>query len=450
MHPPQSEPTRIGALNPAVYNPRTMPPGEKAKLKASLRAFGFVQPVVARRSDGLLIGGHQRLDAWADILRDAGMSEADILDACVPAVLLDIDDADAMALNLALNKISGEWDTSKLAAVLDTLSAVAVPRLELTGFTLPEIASLRLPAPPPPSAEAPASAATGGAEKAPPRDPVEVVEDAPPGKAEELREKWKTAPGQLWEIPTKHPHGGAHRLLCGDSTDPAVVARVMGTDRAEVLHTDPPYGVDVSGSSHNPTVATYNTGPRVANDDLDDTALEALVAAAFRSARAHMTPGAAFYIWHPDTRVEVFLRALKVLGPLREIVVWVKAKMVFGRKDYHYKHEACLYGWLPDAGHRWTGDRTQTTVWEAAPVGVDLPWGFHPTAKPLALPARAIQNHTDPGGVVLDVFHGSGSTMVAAEQTGRLCRAVELDPKYVALALERMSAQGCTPRLVTS
>lgn len=441
--PPQSEPTRIGDLNPAPYNPRTMPAAEREKLKASLRAFGLVQPLVARRSDGLLIGGHQRLDAWVEILRGSGATDEEVADARVPAVLLDIDDADAMALNIALNKISGEWDTVKLARVLTSLETVSVPRLTLTGFTLPETASVialarGLTPSPAPADQPPAKAA-----------PAVPVEDEPDvSRVDEMRAEWGTELGQMWEIPSAH--GGVHRILCGDSTKPESLARVMRGDVAAVLHTDPPYGVAVVGGDHNPSRTSYRSGNRIESDTLSDEELEALLVGAFGACKPYLTPGAAFYVWHPDTHAPVFVRALtKTLGMYRQIVVWLKTRFVLGRWGYHYKHEPCFYGWVEGAGHRWEGDRTQTTVWEAAAPGVDLDRGLHPTPKPLALPARAIQNHTAPGEVVLDIFSGSGSTMVAAEQTARLCRAVELDPRYVALTLHRMKAAGLAPRLIS-
>lgn len=445
----QSEPVRIGWVNRAEYNPRVMPPAERVKLIASLRAFGFVQPLVARRTDGLLIGGHQRLDAWVEILRDEGMSPDDIADALIPAVLIDATDDDAKVLNIALNKISGEWDTVKLASVLSSIEAVSIPRLTLTGFALPEMASvialardLTAPATTPPAAPV--------SDPPPPAkvDPVIPVEDAPElSRVDKMREEWGTELGQLWEIPSAH--GGVHRLLCGDSTKPESLARVMGADRAAVLHTDPPYGVAVVGGSRDPREAAHQSGNRIENDALPDDELEALVADAFAACKPYLTPGAAFYVWHPDVFAPVFVRALlRTLGMYRQIVVWLKTQLVFGRRDYHFKHESCFYGWIEGAGHRWEGDRTQTTVWEAAAPGVDLDRGLHPSPKPLALPARAIQNHTHPGEIVLDVFSGSGSTMVAAEQTARLCRAVELDPRYVALTLDRMRARGLTPRLL--
>jgi site-specific DNA-methyltransferase (adenine-specific) len=282
-----------------------------------------------------------------------------------------------------------------------------------------------------------------------PRERVEVEEDeAPVDRAEELRAKWGVEAGQMWAIASKH--GGEHRILCGDSTKAEDVARVMDGDVAAVLHTDPPYGVDVVGGTHDPRdEKNYQSGNRVENDALNDADLERLVASALANCRTHMAPGAAFYVWHPDVKMPVLLRALLAsLGMYRQVVVWVKEHFVFGRRDYHWRHEPCFYGWVDGAAHRWEGDRKQSSVWETPPVGGDLEKKLHPTAKPIALPARAIQNHTAPGDVVIEPFSGSGSTMVAAEQTGRLCRAIEIAPKYVAVALERLAALGLEPRLV--
>ena len=171
---------------------------------------------------------------------------------------------------------------------------------------------------------------------------------------------------------------------------------------------------------------------------------------ALANCRRHMVPGAAFYVWHASSRVDLFCRSVEhSLARHRQIIVWVKPHFVFGRQDYHWQHEPCFYGWVDGAAHRWLNDRKQTTVWHTEAVGTDLEKKVHPTAKPLALAARAIQNHAAPAEVVIEPFSGSGSTLVAAEQTGRLCRAIELAPKYVAVALERLSVLRLTPRLMS-
>jgi len=257
-------------------------------------------------------------------------------------------------------------------------------------------------------------------------------------RAEELREKWQTERGQLWEI-------GRHRLLCGDSTSAEDVARLMGGEKARLVWTDPPYGVSYGDKLEAANPMGYRVR-QIANDDLPADELEAFLRKALSCAAANSVPGAAIYVACPaGTPLPALIGAFAGSGfDYRWQLVWLKDQMVLSRADYHFKHENILYGWKPDGAHYFTADRTQTSVFE-----VDRPKASpeHPTMKPPELIARMIENSSRPGAVVYDGFHGSGSTMVAAEQLGRRCYAMEIEPKYVAVCLERMAGMGLEPRL---
>ena len=259
-------------------------------------------------------------------------------------------------------------------------------------------------------------------------------------------------PGDIWML-------GRHRLMCGDSTKEEDVARLMGGEQAHLLLTDPPYNVDYQGGTKDKM--------KIANDNMDDVAFVGFLTAAFNCAIQAMRPGAAFYVWHADSKGFEFRTALKEVGlTLRETLIWVKNALVLGRQDYQWRHEPCLYGWKDGAAHYFVDDRSQSTVIEDAGVDYrkmkkdellklvlqltdvsvpntviyeDKPTknDFHPTMKPVKLMARLIRNSTRPKELVLDLFGGSGSTMIAAEQIDRRCFMMEFDPKYCDAILAR-------------
>lgn len=259
-------------------------------------------------------------------------------------------------------------------------------------------------------------------------------------------------PGDVWLL-------GRHRLMCGDSTKEADVAKLMGGVQADLLLTDPPYNVDYQGGTKDKM--------KIANDNMDDVAFVAFLTAAFNCAIQAIRPGAAFYVWHADSKGFEFRSALKEVGlTLRETLIWVKNALVLGRQDYQWKHEPCLYGWKDGAAHYFTEDRAQSTVIEDAAIDYSklkkdellkivleltsdkVPTtviyenkptknDIHPTMKPVKLMARLIRNSTRPKELVLDLFGGSGSTMIAAEQIDRRCFMMEFDPKYCDVILAR-------------
>ena len=263
---------------------------------------------------------------------------------------------------------------------------------------------------------------------------------------------------------------GNHRLICGDSTSPEVLDILIGEGKVDLLLTDPPYNVDYS--SKNEALNAADKGNRVqkdiANDKMDDGAFLDFLTAAFENANRYLKKGGAFYIWHAGTEGLNFKLAVKSVGwELKQILIWVKNNMVLGRQDYQWKHEPCLYGWKPGASHFFVNRRDLLTVTEDPGPDIDsmtkdelkallrsllnedktpttvihedkpLRSADHPTMKPIKLMGRAIKNSTRPGEVVLDLFGGSGSTLMAAEQLARSCYTVELDPAYIDVIIKR-------------
>jgi DNA modification methylase len=372
----------IEKLNPAAYNPRKdLQPGdpEYEKLKRSIQEFGYVEPIVWNKRTGNIVGGHQRYK----VLLDMGMSEVD-------CVVVDLDETKEKALNLALNKIQGDWDYLKLKDLLQELDTGEFD-LELTGFDMGEIEDLMTQF----------------------HVPGEIIEDDVPEPPEEPITKL----GDLWLL-------GRHRLLCGDATDPEKVSKLMENQLADMIFTDPPYNVDYQGSAG-----------KIMNDNMTDDAFYRFLIDAFRNMAQKSKEGAPIYVCHADSEGLNFRAAFKEAGwDLKQCIIWVKQRFVMGRQDYHWQHEPILYGWKPGAAHKFYGDRKQTTVWQ-----IDRPMANreHPTMKPVNLCAKAIENSSKSGDIIIDFFGGSGSTLIAAEQLNRTCYMMELDPVYCDVIVQR-------------
>jgi DNA modification methylase len=250
-------------------------------------------------------------------------------------------------------------------------------------------------------------------------------------KAQELLEKWKVKPGDMFAL-------GKHRLICGDCTDKATVERLMGGERADMVFTDPPYNVAYQANESIESLKARNRrtdGLIVQNDAMSDEEFDRFLDS-FLS-QMPLKDGGAYYLCAPPGRTETqFRNALeRVSGlALRECIVWVKDRFVFGRQDYHWRHESILYGWKEGASHYFVDDHTQDTVWEIQRPTVSE---FHPTMKPVELPVKAIGNSSRLSEIVYEPFSGSGTTLIACEQLNRQCRACEISPAYVAVALER-------------
>jgi DNA modification methylase len=373
----------ISALKPAEYNPRKkLKPGDKEykKIKDSIEEFGFADPLVVN-SDMTIIGGHQRLNVAIDL----GYTE-------VPCAVVDIDKTREKALNIALNKITGEWDEQMLADLLTDLKEADYD-LDYTGFEAPEVEQLF----------------SNIYDKKVKEDEFDVDK--------ELQQPCFSQLGDLWCL-------GKHRVICGDSTGEEIYTRLMDGQLANLVLTDPPYNVDVE-----------ETAGKIMNDNMGDQEFYNFLLSAYRCMHANLADDGSIYVWHADTEGINFRTAFRDAGfYLSGCCIWVKNALVLGRSPYQWRHEPCLFGWKLKGKHQWYGDRKQTTVWE-----YDKPRSSkdHPTMKPVQLMSYPIKNSTMTNGIVLDPFLGSGSTLIACCETDRVCRGIELDPKFVDCIVKR-------------
>lgn len=402
----------IERIKAAPYNPRKdLQPGdpEYERLKRSIDRWDLVEPLVWNRRTGNLVAGHQRLK----ILRARGDTEVDVS-------VVDLDPQDEAALNVALNKIGGEWDMPKLADLLSALDAQGFD-VTLTGFDAEELEELL-------TWEADEAGADPGAQV---------------DRAEELREKWGTERGQVWAIPSKTVPGRSHRLMCGDSTSAEDVRRLLNGAKPRLMVTDPPYGVEYDPTWRDDAAAKGLIGKadrrrgRVHNDERVDWA-----------ATWALFPGAVVYCWHAGRHASAVQASLESAGfEIRAQIIWAKDRMAISRGHYHWQHEPCWYAVRRGQSAEWIGDRSQTTLWKIGVMDVgDTDTKAHGTQKPLECMARPIRNHK---GDVYDPFIGSGTTMVAAERERRICYGMEIDPAYVAVILERLTGMGLSPNRVT-
>ena len=374
----------VDKLVPADYNPRKdLKPGdpEYEKLKRSLSEFGYVEPVIWNKTTGHVVGGHQRLK----VLIDTGITE-------VECVVVEMDTEKEKALNIALNKINGEWDKDKLALLITDLQGADFD-VSLTGFDAPELDAL-----------------FKDAQRAGVQDDDFDVDAA-------LKEPAITKPGDLWLL-------GKHRLVCGDSTKRDMFDLLMDGKQANLVVTDPPYNVNYEGSAG-----------KIKNDNMADAAFYDFLLASFQNMEACMTNDASIYVFHADTEGLNFRMAFSEAGfYLSGTCIWKKQSLVLGRSPYQWRHEPIIFGWKKKGKHQWYADRKQTTIWE-----FDKPKqnADHPTMKPVELLAYPILNSSMVNCVVLDPFGGSGSTLIACEQTDRICFMVELDEKYCDVIVRR-------------
>lgn len=258
--------------------------------------------------------------------------------------------------------------------------------------------------------------------------PVEGTADAEPqiDKAEELNKIWQVKPGDLFQI-------GEHRLLCGDSTKQEDVGRVMGGEKAVIMNTDPPYGIAYVKNAKSKKQAQSQQD--IENDDLDGEKLQKFLEETIRSAVPHLIENAAFYLWHPMLTQGTFFAAAAAADILiHRQIIWVKPSLVFGRGDYHWRHELCFYGWIKGNRPAFYGQRNQTTIWEVGRESDNL----HPTQKPLELFNVPLLNHTKEGESAYEPFGGSGSQFVSCQNLNRKCRGIEISPAYCAVILQRM------------
>ena len=375
-------------LIPADYNPRKdLKPGdaEYEKLKRSIEQFGYVEPVIWNKTTGFVVGGHQRLK----VLLDMGITE-------VECVVVEMDAEKEKALNIALNKISGEWDKDKLTLLIADLQGANFD-VSLTGFEPAEIDSLFKDA------------------------QQNKVKDDDFNVEAELNAPVITKAGDVWTL-------GRHRLVCGDSTNSETFSLLMDDRKANLVITDPPYNVNYEGSAG-----------KIKNDNMADDAFYQFLLAAFQNTEAVMADDASIYVFHADTEGLNFRRAFSDAGfRLSGTCIWKKQSLVLGRSPYQWQHEPILFGWKKKGKHQWYTGRKESTIWE-----FDKPKknGDHPTMKPIPLLAYPIMNSSMSNTLVLDPFGGSGSTLIACEQTDRSCCTIELDEKFCDVIVKRYIEQ---------
>jgi DNA modification methylase len=423
----------IELLNPATYNPRKdLKPEdlEYQKIKASINEFGYIDPIIWNKQTGNIISGHQRFK----VLFQLGYNEVD-------CVVVDFDSITEKKANLALNKISGEWDEEKLSQLLNELRIDDVD-FSSTGFSEKEIEKL--------ISEVFKSEFS--------EDNFDI--DA---EIEQILQPL-TQKGDIWLI-------GRHRLMCGDSTSKKDVATLMNGQLADMIFTDPPYNVNYEGRAG-----------KIQNDCMPENKFYNFILDAYTSMFSSVKDGGAIYVCHSESEGVAFRKALTESGfLLKQCLIWVKNMFVIGRQDYQWQHEAILYGWKPGASHKWYGGRKQSTVIQpddgvfvnkiddgyqltfnngVKSITIVVPeyevisdssiddktiWnidkplknGEHPTMKPILLCAKAIFNSSKIGDIVLDEFGGSGSTLMACEQAERICYTMELEEKFCDVIVKR-------------
>lgn len=425
---------RITELKPAEYNPRkalTPEDAEWQKIKNSIDKFGYVDPIIVNK-DGTIIGGHQRYN----VLTALGYDEIDV-------VVLDLSKDDEKALNIAMNKISGEWDELKLKDLLLELD-LGDYDISLTGFDNNDLEGL-----------------------------VELFEVEPEvtednyDAAQAYDDSVKNGPvikqGEVWQL-------GRHRLMCGNSTDMSDVKKLLGGEMLDLVITDPPYNVNYEEKAEalNEYRPNNNGAMKIENDLMGNDEFYSFLFKVYSNMYEYMRAGAAIYVFHADSEGLNFRKAFVDAGfKLSECLIWEKNNFVLGRCDYHWRHEPILYGWKEGAAHYFINDRTQDTIlleddvdfeamkkqdliqyikdmqnkyhdqtsviYEKKPMSSSL----HPTMKPLELVGKLMKNSSKKDWIVGDFFGGSGSTLMAAEQLGRTAYVMELDEHYASVIVDR-------------
>lgn len=382
----------ITKLVPYVNNARTHSAEQVNKLRSSLREFGFINPVIVDKDYGI-IAGHGRVLA----AKEEGIEE-------VPCVFVDyLTEAQKKAYIIADNRFAQDagWDEELLRIEIESLQGENFD-VSLTGFDDSEIADL-----------------FGG-------DRDKEVKDDDFDLNAALEKASFVERGDVWSV-------GRHRLMCGDATSPEDVAVLMDGKKANLIVTDPPYGVSFKSSD----------GLTIQNDSMKGEDFYTFLYNSFSCMAEHLEKGGSAYVFHADTEGLNFRKAFIDTGfHLAGVCIWVKNSLVLGRSDYQWQHEPVLFGWKKDGKHSWYSDRKQTTIWN-----YDKPKRNkdHPTSKPLDLLGYPICNSSQENAIILDTFGGSGSTLMACEQTNRICFMMELDEKYASVILRRYVEDGGNP-----
>lgn len=429
----KTERRKLANLKIAEYKPRkelTSDSAEYRKIKRSIEEFGYVDPIIINK-DGTIIGGHQRVF----ILMDLGYEEVDV-------IIVSLDKQREKALNIALNKITGEWDELKLRDLLIDLD-LGDYDISLTGFEQKDLTEL-----------------------------IDKLTVEPEAADDEFNEEEAlkqmqpmTKRGDIWQL-------GRHRLMCGDSTEVSDLAILMGGEMADLIVTDPPYNVNYGDKAQMLDEYLPGKGHRnishIKNDNMDNQSFYSFLLATYQSAYEFMRAGAVIYVFHSESTSHLFRQAFIDAGlKLSQCLIWEKNTFVLGRQDYQWRHEPVLYGWKEGAAHYFINDRTQDTVileddinfesmkknelvvyleelrrkyqnqtsviYENKPTRNDI----HPTMKPIPLIGKFITNSSKSSWNVLDLFGGSGSTLIAAEQLGRTAFLMEMDEKFCDVIIKR-------------
>ena len=380
----------VSDLKPAEYNPRKkLKPGDKEykKIKNSIEEFGFADPLVVNK-DMTIIGGHQRMSVAVDL----GYTE-------VPCAVVDVDKTREKALNIALNKITGEWDEQMLIDLITELKDADYD-LDFTGFDAPEVDTLL----------------SSVHDKNVKEDDFDVEA--------ELQKPCFSKTGDIW-------HMGRHTVICGDSTDSEVFSALLGNTKVNLVCTDAPYFVKLE-----------NASGTIRNDDLDDKSAYEFLMKVFTNFKNAMAIDASIYEFYATRKSRIFYDAFEDAGfKVGAGLMWKKNHAPLMRTDWKFLGEPVIYGWRKDGKHIWYGDQKQTNIFEFASIRNSKEDGFgHPSSKPVPLIAYLIKQSTMSNGLVLDGFLGFGSTLIACDQLDRICYGVEIEEKFVDVAVKRYIA----------
>ena len=429
------EKLKVEDLKPAEYNPRKkLKPGDKEfeKLKKSIEEFGYVEPIILNRRTNTVVGGHQRLE----VMKFLGYTEVD-------CVIVDLDEKKEKALNVALNKISGEWDNELLTDLLKELDQDGI--VSLTGFETEELDDL-----------------FAGTEYNVSEDNFDVNE-----AIEEIGNKPCTQYGDIWHIRN-------HKLLCGDSTKIEEVERLFGeNEQASLIVTDPPYNIDYGNSEQDRAKArgVFIENRSILNDNMDDESFYKFLLSFYETAYSVLKGGGVIYVFHSTKESVNFIESMKDAGfKVSQTLIWAKNHFTIGRNDYQWMHEPILYGWKVEEGkpHYFIHDRTLATVIEETKdfekmkkdelvdllkkITEEFPGDIihdnkpvrsveHPTMKPITLCGKLIRNSSREREIVFDAFGGSGSTLMACEQLNRISYNTELSENYCDVIVKRFAKE---------
>lgn len=390
----------LSDLHFAECNARIHPPKQIEELKRSLEKNGQIRLLVIDEENTVWIG-----NGLLQAMQDMGYTEAH----CV--LKEGMTDAEKKKMMLSDNRIF-ELGVDDMDA-FDALIRELEDDLDIPGYDEAALTALIADL-------SSADSILPGDVWENANDAADAEEDKEPPEPEDLPAEPKSKRGQVYQL-------GRHRVMCGDSASLTDVSKLMDGTKAQLLLTDPPYNVNVTGATEEHL--------QIENGNMSDADFREFLYRALKAADFAMNPGASYYVWHADSKGYWFREACMRVGwDVRQCLVWVKNTLVLGRSDYQWRHEPCLYGWKPGAAHLWTGDRKQTTVFE---YDKPLRSAQHPTMKPVELFERQMLNSSQPGDIVLDLFDGSGTTLIAAVQNSRIAYCMEYDPRYVDVIIDR-------------